>query len=69
MLDVDLDEWRVGRLVGTPEQVRTQAEEWRSLGVETIILGVGSVPFHVGALDDVELLAEVLSGSDPDSPG
>ncbi|GMU79263.1 MAG: LLM class F420-dependent oxidoreductase [Acidimicrobiia bacterium] len=66
---VTLAEWRVGRLVGTPAQVGEQVEAWRALGVETIILGVGSVPFHVGALDDVELLAEVLSGSWGRGPG
>lgn len=57
---VTLDEWRVGRLVGTVEQVREQAEEWRGLGIETLILGVGAVPFHVSTLDDVTLLAEAL---------
>ncbi|MCZ7535975.1 MAG: LLM class flavin-dependent oxidoreductase [Acidimicrobiia bacterium] len=36
-----LEDWRVGRLVGTPEQVREQVEEWASLGVETLILGPG----------------------------
>jgi probable F420-dependent oxidoreductase len=66
---VSLDEWRVGRLVGTPEQVREQVEEWRGLGVETVILGAGSVPFQVGALDDVEVLAEVLCGRAPTPPG
>jgi probable F420-dependent oxidoreductase len=55
-----LEEWRVGRLVGTVEQVREQAASWRGLGVETLILGVGALPFHVGADDDVALLAEVL---------
>lgn len=54
----DLDRWRDGRLVGTPEQIREQLSGWDELGVETVILGVGAVPFHVGALDDVELLAE-----------
>lgn len=66
---VTLDEWRVGRLVGTPEEIREQVAEWRALGVETIILGVGSVPFHVGALDDVELLAETLRDQGSRSPG
>jgi alkanesulfonate monooxygenase SsuD/methylene tetrahydromethanopterin reductase-like flavin-dependent oxidoreductase (luciferase family) len=60
VLDVSLDEFRTGRLVGTPEQVREQAAEWESLGVETLILGAGAVPFQVGSLKDVELLAEVL---------
>jgi len=57
---VDLDTWRSGKLVGTVEQVREQAETWRSLGVETLIVGAGVVPFHVGAIDDIELLAETL---------
>ncbi len=58
--DVSLDEWRDGRLVGTVEQVREQREAWRALGVETLILGAGCLPFQVGALDDVELLASAL---------
>jgi alkanesulfonate monooxygenase SsuD/methylene tetrahydromethanopterin reductase-like flavin-dependent oxidoreductase (luciferase family) len=56
-----LDQWRVGRLVGTVEQVREQAATWAGLGVETLILGVGAVPFHLGAPDDLILLAEALS--------
>jgi hypothetical protein len=55
-----LEQWRVGRLVGTVEQIREQAATWDGLGVETLILGVGAVPFHVGAADDVALLAEAL---------
>jgi probable F420-dependent oxidoreductase len=55
-----LDEWRVGRLVGTVEQIREQAATWESLGVETLIVGAGAVPFHVGSADDVALLAEAL---------
>jgi hypothetical protein len=35
-------------------------ETWSSLGVETVICGMGSVPFHVGSLDDVELMGETL---------
>ncbi|MGZ4691931.1 MAG: LLM class flavin-dependent oxidoreductase [Acidimicrobiia bacterium] len=55
-----LDQWRVGRLVGTVAQVQEQAATWAGLGVETLILGVGAVPFHVGAADDIALLAEAL---------
>jgi alkanesulfonate monooxygenase SsuD/methylene tetrahydromethanopterin reductase-like flavin-dependent oxidoreductase (luciferase family) len=58
--DVTLDEWRDGRLVGTVEQVRAQMAEWESLGVETLMVGAGALPFHVGSLDDVALLAEAL---------
>jgi alkanesulfonate monooxygenase SsuD/methylene tetrahydromethanopterin reductase-like flavin-dependent oxidoreductase (luciferase family) len=57
---VSLDAWRRGRLVGTVEEVREQAEEWESLGVETIILGAGALPFQVGNLDDVSMLARAL---------
>ncbi|MBM3672697.1 MAG: LLM class flavin-dependent oxidoreductase [Actinobacteria bacterium] len=62
VLDTSLDEWRVGRLVGTVEQVREQATRWAGLGVEELILGAGAVPFHVGAMEDVTALAEVLKG-------
>jgi alkanesulfonate monooxygenase SsuD/methylene tetrahydromethanopterin reductase-like flavin-dependent oxidoreductase (luciferase family) len=64
---VTLDEWRVGRLVGTVEQVREQRAEWDLLGVETLIVGAGAVPFHVGSLDDVELLAAALVEPAPGS--
>jgi alkanesulfonate monooxygenase SsuD/methylene tetrahydromethanopterin reductase-like flavin-dependent oxidoreductase (luciferase family) len=57
---VALEQWREGRLVGTVEQVREQAAGWEDLGVETLIAGVGAVPFAVTAVDDVELLAEAL---------
>jgi probable F420-dependent oxidoreductase len=57
---VTLDEWRVGRLVGTVEQVREQVSAWAELGVETIILGPGCVPFQMVALEDLEPLAEAL---------
>jgi alkanesulfonate monooxygenase SsuD/methylene tetrahydromethanopterin reductase-like flavin-dependent oxidoreductase (luciferase family) len=68
VLDVDLAEWREGRLIGTPEQIREQLAGWADLGVETVILGVGAVPFQVGALDDVECLLEVC-GRGPEAPG
>jgi alkanesulfonate monooxygenase SsuD/methylene tetrahydromethanopterin reductase-like flavin-dependent oxidoreductase (luciferase family) len=56
-----LDEWRTGRLVGTVDEVRAQAQVWGDdLGVETLIVGAGPLPFSVTALDDVELLAHAL---------
>ena len=58
---VTLEAWRAGRLVGTVEQVREQQAAWADLGVETLIVGPGAVPFHVAALDDVELLAAALT--------
>ena len=62
---VTLEEWRQGRLVGTVEQVREQLAVWGGLGVETVILGAGAVPFHVGHPDDVELLALAVGASGP----
>jgi len=58
---VSLAEWRMGRLVGTVEQVQEQVAVWSELGVETIILGAGALPFHVGSLDDVAALAAALT--------
>jgi alkanesulfonate monooxygenase SsuD/methylene tetrahydromethanopterin reductase-like flavin-dependent oxidoreductase (luciferase family) len=55
-----LDEWRVGRLVGTVDEIRDQRDEWEALGVETLIVGGGPLPFSVTTLDDVELLAHAL---------
>jgi len=62
--DVTLGDWRDGRLVGTVEQVREQVAGWEALGVETLILGAGALPFHVGSLDDVALLANALCAAD-----
>jgi probable F420-dependent oxidoreductase len=55
---VDLSEWRKGRLVGTVEQVGEQVRQWESLGVSSLVLNAGAVPFALAAGDDVELLAE-----------
>ena len=51
----DLTEWRAGKLVGTVDEVREQVRTWHDLGVETLVLGVGAVPFQVSYSDDVEL--------------
>jgi alkanesulfonate monooxygenase SsuD/methylene tetrahydromethanopterin reductase-like flavin-dependent oxidoreductase (luciferase family) len=59
---VTLDQWRDGRLVGTVDEVREQAEGWAALGVETLIVGLGAVPFAVTALDDLELVARTVRG-------
>jgi alkanesulfonate monooxygenase SsuD/methylene tetrahydromethanopterin reductase-like flavin-dependent oxidoreductase (luciferase family) len=61
MRGTDLAAFRVGRLVGTVEEVREQAAEWSALGVETLIAGVGAVPFHVTGRDDVEMLGHALA--------
>jgi probable F420-dependent oxidoreductase len=62
---VTLDEWRQGRLVGTVEQVQEQVAGWGALGVETVILGVGALPFQVASLDDVDALAGALGAGRP----
>jgi alkanesulfonate monooxygenase SsuD/methylene tetrahydromethanopterin reductase-like flavin-dependent oxidoreductase (luciferase family) len=61
MRGADLAEFRVGRLVGTVAEVREQVAQWESLGVETLIAGVGAVPFHVARRDDVEMLGHALT--------
>ena len=53
----DLSEWRKARLVGTVEQVGEQVGEWESLGVSSLVVNAGAVPFALAAGDDVELLA------------
>ena len=52
-----LADWRKGRLVGTVEQVGEQVAQWAGLGVSSLILNAGAVPFALAAGDDVELLA------------
>jgi probable F420-dependent oxidoreductase len=59
---VALEQWRAGRLVGTVDEVREQAAAWSELGVETLIVGLGAVPFAVTALDDLELVAHAIRG-------
>jgi alkanesulfonate monooxygenase SsuD/methylene tetrahydromethanopterin reductase-like flavin-dependent oxidoreductase (luciferase family) len=58
---VSLDQWRRGRLVGTVDQVAGQLDRWRELGVGTLIVSAGAVPFSVAAPDDVVLLAAACS--------
>jgi alkanesulfonate monooxygenase SsuD/methylene tetrahydromethanopterin reductase-like flavin-dependent oxidoreductase (luciferase family) len=60
---VTLAEFRRGRLVGTVEQVKEQLSEWESVGVDTIVLGAGAVPFQVGSRDDVEALLHACVAS------
>ena len=56
-----LSEWREGRLVGTVEEVREQLDVWRELGVATLILCAGAVPFSVVDDDGVGMLAAACS--------
>lgn len=55
---VDLATWRRGRLVGTVDQVAEQVKGWEALGVSSLVLSVGALPFAVAADEDVLLLAE-----------
>jgi probable F420-dependent oxidoreductase len=52
--------YRRGRLVGTVEQVREQAEEWADAGVATLIVSMGALPFAVTDLEDLELTVSAL---------
>jgi len=58
---VPLAEWRQGRLVGTVEEVREQLDRWGALGVSTLVVGAGALPFVVAGPDDVEMLAAACS--------
>ena len=57
---LDLDAWRQGHLVGTPEQVREQAAAWEAAGVDTLIVGLGAVPFAATDPEDLVLAASAL---------
>jgi alkanesulfonate monooxygenase SsuD/methylene tetrahydromethanopterin reductase-like flavin-dependent oxidoreductase (luciferase family) len=61
MKGVDLATFRNGRLVGTVDEVREQVAGWAALGVETLIAGMGAVPFHVSGRDDVDMLGHALT--------
>jgi len=58
---VDLAEFRVGKLVGTVDELRAQVAEWDGLGVESLVLGAGVVPFQVTSLDDVAMLGSLCA--------
>lgn len=57
---VDLAEFRSGKLVGTVDQLREQVAQWEGLGIDTLVLGVGVVPFQVTSVDDIAMLASAL---------
>ena len=61
MLDrVPLEQWRVGRLVGTPDQLAEQVAGWSALGVAELIVSAGPLPFSISGLEDLEVLAGAL---------
>ncbi|HWI03681.1 MAG TPA: hypothetical protein VNT52_07635 [Acidimicrobiales bacterium] len=43
--------------MGTVDQVAEQVQEWESLGVSSLVVNAGAVPFALAAADDVALLA------------
>lgn len=55
---VELADWRRGRLVGTVDQVGAQVRRWQELGVTSLVLNAGAVPFALAAADDVSLLVD-----------
>jgi probable F420-dependent oxidoreductase len=57
---LSLERFREGRLVGTVDEVRTQLRTWEALGVDTLIVGAGAVPFQVGPVDDVAFLGDAF---------
>jgi len=60
---VGLDQWRQGRLVGTVAEVQDQVGAWRELGIETLMLNTGAVPFATGPDDDLELAVSAIRGA------
>ena len=60
---VTLDEWRVGRLVGTVEQVGEQLAQWSASGVAEVIACLGALPFAVTDVDELLQLAAARKGA------
>jgi probable F420-dependent oxidoreductase len=61
MLDgVSLDQWRQDRLVGTTEEVAAQVAAWEELGIESLIVSAGPLPFSVCDPDDLQPIAAAL---------
>jgi hypothetical protein len=58
---ISLADWREGRLVGTVDEVRAQIGRWEDLGVSSLIVSLGSVPFSFASDDDIELVAAACS--------
>jgi alkanesulfonate monooxygenase SsuD/methylene tetrahydromethanopterin reductase-like flavin-dependent oxidoreductase (luciferase family) len=60
---LDVDDWRRGRLVGTPEEIGEQLARWEEIGVDELVVSAGPLPFSLGLDDDLEILAAALVGS------
>lgn len=52
-----VEEWRVGRLVGTVAQVAEQLRGWADRGVAMVVCCLGALPFETADTDALELLA------------
>lgn len=61
VLDQPLDQWRQERLVGTVDEVREQVAAWAALGVDTLVVNAGPLPFSLYANDDVDVIAHACS--------
>lgn len=57
----NLEEYRRGRLVGTPGQVGEQVAAWAAAGVATIIVDPWALPLSVTSGDDLDLVASAVS--------
>jgi len=60
VISESFEEQRKGRLVGTAEQVKEQLGAWRDLGVSTLVVNLGALPFGVPDPDDLEMVASAL---------
>lgn len=56
-----LAEWRRTGLVGTVDEVREQMQAWATLGVSTLVISAGPLPFTVSGAEDVEMIASAAS--------
>lgn len=58
---LDLETYREGRLVGTAEQVAETLAALSALGVSTVIVNLGAVPFAVTSVAALELIAAAVT--------
>ncbi|MCA1830513.1 MAG: LLM class flavin-dependent oxidoreductase [Actinobacteria bacterium] len=58
--NVSLEEFARGALVGTPERCAEQIREFDALGVSSVILAFGPVPFAVADDEQLDIAAEQL---------
>lgn len=57
---VPLEEWAAGAIVGTPDACARRLKEYEALGVDRVILGLGSMPFSVWDDSQIDLVARAL---------